>query len=366
VQGGGLLAADHLTCGLMDLSDVTVVVTSHDAGDTLVETVRPVRDAGNVASIHVVDSGSTDGSVDALERAFTDIRVTRLGENRGPCATRNLGLEEATTEFVLFIDDDMRLEEGCIESLRTALRSDPAIAMAGPRILADGDGGVQYEGGRWHFAGLTHMRMPAADQTEEGVVDVDVLTSGCLLVRRDPVAMAEGFDESLFFLMEDVDLSLRLRYLGHRLVAVPGARAWNTGGSEGLSLRGAAYPRQRMRLHSRNRFLLVLGLYDFWTLLVLLPGLILMDLAWLAFSVLGGHPGAFIRGKVEVLIALPSIRKKRRRIVGRKVVRDAQLCGAPPLTLTATARAQPLVSGLSHALDGMLRILWNLSRGLLQ
>ena len=135
--------------------------------------------------------------------------------------------------------------------------------------------------------------------------------------------------------------------------------------SAGLSLGEGRYPEMRLRLHSRNRCLIVLGLYDWTTLIVLGPALLLMDLAWLAFSLLAGRPDAWLRGKAGVLKALPSTLAKRRAFAGRKVLRDRHVLGAPPLTFTGAARRQPLTLALGRILDGVLRYLWHCSRGLL-
>ena len=100
-------------------------------------------------------------------------------------------------------------------------------------------------------------------------------------------------------------------------------------------------------------------------LVVLGPALVLMDAAWFMFSFMVGVPGAFLRGKLELFREFVSVNKKRRAFLGKKVVEDARLLGAPPLTLTPTAQARPAVRGLSWLLDASLRLYWRVVRGLL-
>jgi hypothetical protein len=178
-------------------------------------------------------------------------------------------------------------------------------------------------------------------------------------------ARAGGFNEALFYLMEDVELSLRLRYLGWRLVVVPAARSVNAGASAGLSLKGADYPARRVYFHSRNRCVMLLSLYHWWTLLVLAVPLAFFEAAWLAFAVLGGKGAPYLRGKAGVLRLLPAIARMRRGLAGRKRLRDREVLAAPPMTFTETALAQPLARALASALDGVMRLFFVLVRGAL-
>jgi GT2 family glycosyltransferase len=347
--------------------DVTAVVTTHDSGPAILDRLRSLQSLATLDAIHVIDSGSVDGTPDLVSSACPTVEVTRLSENRGPCATRNLGLHRAKTPFVLWLDDDTTLAPGGLALLEEALRADDSRVMAGPSLrFADGTERIQYEGGLCHFAGLPHMLRHGNPPVGGPPREVDVLTSGCLLVRRDALLAAGGFDEGYFFLMEDVELSLRLRILGHRLVVVPEAIAHNLGDSTGLSLRGEGYPARRIHLHARNRSILVLSLWEPWTLFVLSAPLLLFEVAWFGFALIAGHPGAYLSGKLAVGRRLGNIRRTRKFVARHRRVRDASLLGSPPLTLTAAAVARPFVRALATVLDGTLRQLFVAARGMLR
>jgi len=350
------------------VTPVTAVVTTHNAAATLDRCLASLRDAGEIAEVLVVDSGSTDGCVDGLERRFPGTRVIRLGSNRGPCATRNLGAAAARTPRVLFLDDDMVLEPHLVESLSRALDETPGGALAGPVIVFDHrPDAIQYAGGRAHFGGLPHLlRLGEAPDRLRPPEKVDVLTAGCLMADREEFLAAGGFDEDYFYLAEDVDLSLRLRQRGRHLVLAPHAVARNIGGSAGVSLKDAAYPSRRMELHSRNRWILLAKRYDPRSLFLLLPALLFYEATWFLFALSAGGAGPYFRGKRRALGVILRHALRRRDPDERKVVSDGRLFSAPPMTFTATALSQPLARRGAAVLDGVLRLFWQVLRGALR
>jgi len=64
----------------------------------------------------VVDDGSTDGSVDVVER-YSDhrIRLVRNERNRGVCPTRNRGVASSLGEWIVFLDSDDELLPSALE-----------------------------------------------------------------------------------------------------------------------------------------------------------------------------------------------------------------------------------------------------------
>jgi GT2 family glycosyltransferase len=70
------------------------------------------------------------------------------------------------------------------------------------------------------------MDQAQAGYFARGVLEQDYscLTAACLLVRRDAFEAAQGFDAALPAAFNDVDLCIRLRRDGWRLVWTPGAQ----------------------------------------------------------------------------------------------------------------------------------------------
>ncbi len=153
----------------------------------------------------VVDAGSRDGSAEVARRA--GVTVVRAGGVTAAGA-RNAGARAAAGELLAFVDADIVI---CADWIDVALTvfEDPWLAAAGTRPFAPPDG-------NWVQRAVDLMR-----SHPESRRPVRWLGAGNWVLRRRAFEQAGGFDSALET-CEDVDLSLRLRRGGFRLIDEPG------------------------------------------------------------------------------------------------------------------------------------------------
>ena len=347
------------------IAGVSAVVCNYNGEDYLEECLNSVLAQEDVDEVLVVDDVSTDGSLALLAERFPQVRVIQMPRNGGPCAARNAGMRAARNRFVLAVDNDAVLEPGLLAGLRRALEERPEHVVAQPRsVLFEEPDRIHYDGGRFHYVGLLSLRnfyTKVAEAEGEGVVEADALIGICNLMDRDAVLTAGGYDEAFFYLAEDYELSYRLRALGHRLVSVEDCLVRHRGGTAGLSFRGGDYPARRAYLHSRNRWRLMAICYRLRTLLVALPGLLVYELAWLAFVTIGGHLGPHLRGKRDFLRQLGGILDRRQALQRRRVVPDRRLVVPGPLTFSPSLVASGPARFAAGALSFVLSAWWRLA-----
>lgn len=142
----------------------------------------------------------------------------------------NLGFLSATGDIVVFLNDDMEiLSEDFVESLCAPL-VEQDVGMTGAR-LDYSDGRIQHAGvaieGAEYFHSYLGMPGDVPGYFRELALDREVsgLTAACVALRREVFKQAGGFNMSLPSNFNDVDLSLKLRSLGYRLVWLSGSRA---------------------------------------------------------------------------------------------------------------------------------------------
>jgi hypothetical protein len=349
------------------IAAVSAVVCNYNGQHYLEDCLRSVL-AQAPDELIVVDDGSSDGSVALVRERFPGVELLELGRNRGPCAARNAGLRAARHGWVLAVDNDAVLEPGVLDRLRAALEERPDCCGAQVRsVLFEEPGRVHYDGGGFHYLGLIALRnfyVPLAQAEGRGLVASDALIGITALVERDVLLSLGGYDEDLFYLAEDLDLSLRLRQRGERLLSVEEALVRHRGGTAGLSFRGGGYPRRRVFLHSRNRWWILAKCYRLRTLLVALPGLLLYEMVWLVFALVQGELGAHLAGKLAFLRSWRRVLRSRQVVQALRVVPDRELLVGGPLTLSPALLVRPAARTAARLLDLCLRAWWMLARPL--
>ncbi|MGH8884438.1 MAG: glycosyltransferase family 2 protein [Egibacteraceae bacterium] len=210
-----------------------VVVVNHNTRDDLLGCLRTLADGG-ADEIVVVDSGSSDGSLEAVAEAFP--RVRRLGlRNVGFGAAANAGVALTSAPAVVLANADTVFAKGSVAALGSYLDRHPDVGAVGP-VVRFPDGGMQLSARALPSVGqaLGHAvlglwwprnpwtrayRLTDWDHTSER--DVDWLSGCCVAVRRAAFDAVDGFDPAYFMFVEDVDLCARLREAGWRVVFAP-------------------------------------------------------------------------------------------------------------------------------------------------
>ncbi len=304
--------------------------------------------------ILVVDNGSTDGSLDYLRRHHPEVRVARLPENRGAGAARNLGIAEARSDRILFIDNDVELLPGCPEALSTALdaRKD-AIAAQATVLYRERPEIIQYAGAGAHYLGLMVLEHADRPVTEAGtrIRTNNSLVTCCFMLDRARLDADLRFEESYFYINEDHDFGLQIRLRGGVILAVPDARVLHGEGAEGVSIRQLGrYSRTRVHYTIRNRWLLLARIHATRTLILTLPAHLLFELGQLAVALRRGWFAEW-RGAVAWMVAQRrTILEQRRRLQACRKLGDGAFLagGAPPF------RAELASSGFERMVRGAL------------
>lgn len=177
--------------------------------------------------VMVVDNGSTDGSVNYLKGLTNSkiggqrIRIIANKENLGFAKGNNIGIKEASGEYIMLLNSDTIVKKGSLKKMVDFLDQHEEISVVGPKLL-NRDGTPQPSCGQFpnlwvvfimlfkeHFGGSRTVRYSPAISGE-----VDWLM-GAAFVAREKVFKKVGFlDERMFMYMEEVEWFYRVRKAG--------------------------------------------------------------------------------------------------------------------------------------------------------
>jgi len=211
----------------------TTIVIPHFNADTLVSCLQSLvdhTDAGT-ARVIIIDDGDGSPNLQQARRDFPEIEVleneTRLGFT-GSC---NRGLEAASTEFVLLLNDDTLVTAGWLPPLLGVCDADPRIGACQPKLLsATREGFFDYSGAAGGYIdrlGYTFCRGRTFDTIErdEGQYDTSAplfwACGSAMFLRREAVDQVGALDLDYFMHFEEIDLCWRLRLAQWRILSVP-------------------------------------------------------------------------------------------------------------------------------------------------
>ena len=170
-----------------DLPACSVVILNYNGRQLLGECLRSVlAQEYSRFEVLVVDNGSSDGTRELLADTagkHPDMRTILFDENRGFPAAANQGIQAASGQQILLLNNDTIVTTGWLRRLLDAFDADPRIGLAGPssncvsgpqEVKTSYDDINQIDGFAWDW-GRAH-----AGQFE----DIDRLVGFCLLIRR--------------------------------------------------------------------------------------------------------------------------------------------------------------------------------------
>jgi len=188
------------------------------------------------ACVYLVDNASTDHSIELTLKNCPEVTVIHLPQNLGYCMAYNLAMPYAFADgcdWVVWANNDIRLEPGCLNELVRVVESAPKIGVVGPAFLEWDKDEPNY-----YILGNHPNAVPAMKGLGSQPMDVDWVEGSFLMVNRNCVEAVGPLDPYLFFYWEETDFCRRARYRGWRVVLAPGALArhhaggWSQGNPE--------------------------------------------------------------------------------------------------------------------------------------
>lgn len=222
-------------------SKVAVVILNWNGRKHLEQFLSPVlSSAYSNMQVIVADNGSTDDSIDFLQKNYPGVRLIRFTENYGFAKGYNKALKQIESDYYVVLNSDVEVHPGWLQPMIDLLDNDKSIAACQPKILAYANRNkFEYAGaaGGWlDQYGYPFAKGRVFDISEEDHGQYDQsepifwASGAALFIRAHVFHELSGFDEYFFAHQEEIDLCWRIQLAGHRLSSCPAAVVYHVGG----------------------------------------------------------------------------------------------------------------------------------------
>lgn len=178
----------------------------------------------------VVDNASTDDTVGVVRRAYPEVRLISLSENRGFTGAVNAGIAQSRGSLIALLNQDVEADPYWLEEIARVAHAHPeAGAIACKIMLYDQRDHFHSAGDGYRRDGIPVNR--GVWEKDVGQYDSECMVfsacGGAAVYRRSVLDEIGWFDESFFMYCEDVDLAWRQQLAGWPTIYAPRAVAFH-------------------------------------------------------------------------------------------------------------------------------------------
>ncbi len=208
--------------------------------------------------IILVDTGSVENDTWQYYDSLDDprVKIVKFKEEFNYSKANNFGVQHASGEILLFLNNDTQILAADWLTELAGWASRPEVGAVGCKLLRP-DGTIQHAGiiigleghGSHVFEGNPESYYGPFGSSE-WYRDYQAVTGACMCMRREVFEQVNGFDPAYQIGYGDIDLCLRVREKGYRVVYTPFARLLHhEGGTRGLSLPASDVLRASIKMY---------------------------------------------------------------------------------------------------------------------
>lgn len=227
--------------------ELTIIIVNWNSVHFVRECLRAIYENSpqRTFEVIVVDNNSPKGGLELLRAEFPQVVILESKRNLGFAGANNLGFENSSSEFLLFLNPDTEVIGAAIGTMLDQLKTISDAGVVGCKLL-NTDGSIQMSciqtfptilnqlldievlRRRWPGCWLWNTAPLYKDNGQP--VDAEVISGACMMLKRSVFEAVGKFSEEYFMYGEDLDLCYKVRKLGLRNYYVEQAKVIHHGG----------------------------------------------------------------------------------------------------------------------------------------
>ena len=222
--------------------NIAIVILNWNGKKLLEQFLPSIIEFSKEASIYVADNASTDDSIKFIATNYPELNIIQNKENGGYAKGYNDALINVKEDIFCLLNNDIEVTEGWLtpifEHFNNSSKND---AIVQPKILDFKDKfKFEYAGAAGGFIdkyGYPYCRGRIFNSIEEDnnqynkKDDIFWASGACLFIKSSVFREQNGFDESYFAHMEEIDLCWRAQNSGYSVKYIPDSTVYHVGGA---------------------------------------------------------------------------------------------------------------------------------------
>lgn len=212
------------------MKSLTIAILNFNSGEYLKRCLESVKEITSEANVKVIaiDNNSTDQSFNLDNSEFPEVEFLKNPENLGFSKGYNGVLKKIKSEFILLLNPDCLLKKGVIKKILDDFENDSQIGAASCKIVLP-DGSVDLTAHRGFPTPLASLFYALGDdslyhltkQNPDSLHEVDAIAGAFFMTKQSILEKVGFLDEKFFLYGEDLDLCLRIKEAGYKIVYDP-------------------------------------------------------------------------------------------------------------------------------------------------
>ena len=232
--------AKIFTTKIEDLNTAIVILNWN--GRHLLEKFLPsVVNFSQGHEIYLVDNASSDDSVAFVKQNHAKVKIIELDKNYGYARGYNNAVKKIDADILCFLNSDVLVTENWIEPIIDLFKNDAQTSVVQPKIL-DQQHPNQFEyagaaGGFIDQLGYPYCRGRIFETLEKDTGQYNDsrpifwASGACFFVRKKTFNTLNGFDETFFAHMEEIDFCWRAHNAGFGVMYTGNSTVYHVGGA---------------------------------------------------------------------------------------------------------------------------------------
>lgn len=117
--------------------DLSIAIVTYNSEPFIAECLETVLAEQLSIEVFVVDNNSRDRSTEIVRHEFPEVKLIENTENYGFAKANNQALRQAKGRYILLLNPDIVLHEGCLETMVRYLERNADVGAVAPRAFVD-------------------------------------------------------------------------------------------------------------------------------------------------------------------------------------------------------------------------------------